>query len=220
MESICGIYGIFDKSTDVCLYIGQSQDILKRWSAHRKLLLAGNHLSDFNDWVLEHWIDQLDFRILEKCENIALEKNTLEIKWFNHFCPCFYGKRPSLNEMPPKSSKKSSKKRQPIKIEMDKLLLLRSNGLSVTEIAKVFNVTPVTIYNHLSKDPSYESMSHSKKEAPYGRDISGNIKIKKQCPYCGKDIFVAKSKATFCSLSCGAKNQHYKARQAGVVKLG
>lgn len=94
-----GIYGIFDSDTDKCLYVGQSQNIEKRWKEHLKHLKYKIHKrTDFNEWYHDRGAtpDLLCFLLLEECENDSKIKNTLELKWFNKLSPCFYGVKPSI----------------------------------------------------------------------------------------------------------------------------
>lgn len=100
INKICGIYGIFDKSTNDCLYIGQSKDVFSRFKSHLKLLNGGYHLrKDFVAWFVTNNSDKenLVFKVLEECIENDLILNTLEIKWFEYYLPKFYGSVPSKN---------------------------------------------------------------------------------------------------------------------------
>lgn len=96
-----GVYGIFDKETDECLYVGMSKNLERRWKDHLKLLKSKKHKrKDFVEWYHDNGANPeiLDFRILEECDNDNDILNTLEIKWFNRLKPKYFGKRPSVNE--------------------------------------------------------------------------------------------------------------------------
>lgn len=96
-----GIYGIFDRETDDCLYIGMSKNLERRWKDHLKLLKSKNHKrQDFVEWYHANGgiPDLLDFRVLEECEDDNNVLNSLEIKWFNKMKPKYFGKKPSLSE--------------------------------------------------------------------------------------------------------------------------
>ena len=59
MEKICGIYKITNKINGKC-YIGQSNDIIKRWKTEYKWYHINSHLqSAFNKYGLENF----DFEI-------------------------------------------------------------------------------------------------------------------------------------------------------------
>lgn len=81
----CGIYGIFDAVDGTCLYVGQSRCVESRWAQHLRKLKAGKHRKDFEDWFIEHGSDEsaLRLRVLETCADVAYDKNSLELKWFN-----------------------------------------------------------------------------------------------------------------------------------------
>lgn len=96
---ICGVYGIFDKKTMTCLYVGQSKDILRRWNSHIKNLKRGKHRrKDFIKWYHSHGLFSMEFRVLETCEDNDFNKNFLEMKWFSILKPKFYGEYPSMNQ--------------------------------------------------------------------------------------------------------------------------
>lgn len=97
-----GIYGIFNKSTEECLYIGQSVTIEKRWISHRHSLTNNTHARrDFNEyWLvkLDGILDSLDFRILftlEEKDQVLLSQKELE--FFELYLPRFYGQKPSVS---------------------------------------------------------------------------------------------------------------------------
>lgn len=92
-----GIYGLFDRETGECLYVGQSSDIEYRVRQHRKKLKNGSHLSSFNNWFLLSGSDlaNIEYRVLEECQNDDVTKNLAEIRWFHELSPKFFGKIPS-----------------------------------------------------------------------------------------------------------------------------
>lgn len=95
----CGVYGIFDAADGACLYVGQSRCIEARWTQHLRKLKAGKHRKDFEEWFREHGSSEsaLRFSVLETCDDVAQDKNALELKWFNKLRPLFYGQTPSLH---------------------------------------------------------------------------------------------------------------------------
>ena len=95
-----GIYGLFDKASGECLYVGQSSDIEYRARQHKKKLNSGKHLAAFNSWFSDRGQDfsEISVKVLEECSNDDSTKNICEIKWFNLLSPRFYGKVPSGSE--------------------------------------------------------------------------------------------------------------------------
>lgn len=96
-----GIYGIFDKRDDTCLYVGQSKDIAERWKGHLKNLRSGKHIrKDFVTWFESYDKDpeSIRFEILEPCLNDDVVKNVIEMHWFQELNPRFFGKMPTINE--------------------------------------------------------------------------------------------------------------------------
>lgn len=100
VNKICGVYGIFDSYTEDCLYIGQSRDIEARKKSHMKGLKYGTHKrKDFSEWYKNKGFESTSilFAILEECEPVDSELNSVEIKWFNHHAPRYFGAVPSMN---------------------------------------------------------------------------------------------------------------------------
>lgn len=96
----CGIYAIFDASTDECLYVGQSSTIERRWKRHIINLRNGNHpRKDFVEWFESHnkQSDSLRFETLESCEDVDETRNRIEMLWFEKLEPKFYGDEPGVN---------------------------------------------------------------------------------------------------------------------------
>ena len=82
MEKICGIYKITNKINGKC-YIGQSNDIIKRWKTEYKWYHINSHLqSAFNKYGLENF----DFEIVEECQpNLLNEREQFWITVYNSF---------------------------------------------------------------------------------------------------------------------------------------
>ena len=183
-----GVYGIFDSTSNECLYVGQAKDIEVRWSGHIKKLKQGKHLrAGFNDWFTEHNFDVsfLDFRILEECENDDRTKNLLEIKWFNLLQPKFYGKRPSVN----KKWEHSDETRKKIKNGM-----LNANSYKhITRICPIcsthFDCIKSTLRKYCSKECAHAA---DKQRRP-------SKQLVKECAICHKFF---KSKNLTCSPKC------------------
>ena len=97
-----GVYGIYDKQSKTCLYVGQSLDVKTRFKQHKKRLRAGTHLTPFVKWMEDNnkTIHDIEFKILEECENVDSVKNRIEAKWFGSENPLFFGKKPSDNLCP------------------------------------------------------------------------------------------------------------------------
>lgn len=97
-----GIYGIFDATTNECLYVGQSKEIEVRFRQHITKLKnkRSNALKSFVDWYHDQGAIEASMilKILESCPNKRLVKNQVEAKWFDKLEPRFYGKIPSLSE--------------------------------------------------------------------------------------------------------------------------
>lgn len=92
-----GIYAFFDLDGN-CLYVGQSSNLEKRRSQHLKHLRGGYHKrKDFVEWFIANGEDALEFRMLAECSEDVDIKNRLEIEYFQHLSPKFYGQVPSLN---------------------------------------------------------------------------------------------------------------------------
>ena len=94
-----GVYGIFDRRSGTCLYVGQSKSIEDRWRSHKKRLNSETHLKNFCVWFVDNNKDPqiLELRTLEETADIEKDKNEAEIKWFKELSPLFYGQVPSLN---------------------------------------------------------------------------------------------------------------------------
>ena len=100
-DSICGIYGWFDRESRECLYIGKSIDIEERKSTHLKNLKSGKHpRKEFVEYYNRlNNKNNLLFETLEVLETIdEKELSIAECKWFFTLNPKFYGKMPSPND--------------------------------------------------------------------------------------------------------------------------
>lgn len=97
-----GIYGIYDKESGDCLYVGMSSvSVERRWKQHIRHLITGTHKrKDFVNWFRGKDSDDsvLVFKILEECSPDHSELNAAEIHWFDTEKPRFFGKNPSVNE--------------------------------------------------------------------------------------------------------------------------
>ena len=71
MDVICGVYAIFDSSTNECLYVGQSSNVLLRFKKHLYLLKSRKHRKDFVAWFEDRNFDAkaIRFEIMEICDN-------------------------------------------------------------------------------------------------------------------------------------------------------
>lgn len=98
-----GTYGIFDRETGECLYVGISSiSVENRFKQHLKKLRNGTHpRKDFVEWfhIRGDSQDLLSFRILEECENNYQALNASEIRWFHELLPKYFGKQPSMKEL-------------------------------------------------------------------------------------------------------------------------
>lgn len=94
-----GIYGIFESSSNRCLYIGQSINIHKRIISHRNAILNSYHpqkglLKYANEERNE--LKGIEFTILCECEESDLFK--MEKYYFEKMSPKFFGQVPSENK--------------------------------------------------------------------------------------------------------------------------
>lgn len=100
-DSICGIYGWFDRESRECLYIGKSIDIEERKSTHLKNLKSGRHpRKEFIEYYNRlNNKSNLLFETLEVLETTdEKELSIAECKWFFTLNPKFYGKMPSPDD--------------------------------------------------------------------------------------------------------------------------
>lgn len=84
-NTICGIYKIENKINKK-VYIGQSNNILKRWAEHKRKARLGNESSLLYYAIRKYGLDNFSFEILEKCEEEKLdEREEYYIKKFNSY---------------------------------------------------------------------------------------------------------------------------------------
>ena len=78
-EKICGIYKIINK-VNLKTYVGQSIDILRRWSEHRKIDTQYSRATyPLYAAICKYGIDNFDFEIIEICD--AKDLNKREKYW-------------------------------------------------------------------------------------------------------------------------------------------
>lgn len=163
-EHITCIYGIYDKTTGECLYVGQTVNVGRRWREHMHDLRYHTHLKEFNEWFDSHSENDLDYRILELCDNNYNIKNMLERKWFNNENPLFYG------EIPSGSSAHYNKLTDATKESISDSLLLWYANNGYTDIS---NIDVIGIDNHIKFTL---------------KDID-----KRACSVCGKEFYILSS---------------------------
>jgi len=79
VKKYCGIYCIQNKTTGMA-YVGQSVDIIKRWSAHTT---PGKKSSGIQKAIKEAGIESFHFFVLEICAREDL--NDREIHWIKTY---------------------------------------------------------------------------------------------------------------------------------------
>lgn len=198
-----GVYGIFDKRDDTCLYVGQSKNIELRWRKHLNGLRANRHSrKKFSRWLHDHGEDNLDFRVLETCENTPKIKNELEQKWFDDLSPLFHGKSPSSRGV------YGSGERRGVGVTTSQLLLkVTSKNEAESDYEKCdFSATALAEYWNCSVNSVYILLRKLEIELWIDRKKFKSDPV--SCVIC-KSIFTpAHSRIKTCSRSCGGRLAH------------
>jgi group I intron endonuclease len=79
VKKYCGIYCIQNKTTGMA-YVGQSIDIVRRWSAH---VTPGKKSSSIQKAIKDDGIENFNFFVLEICDQAQL--NEREIHWIKEY---------------------------------------------------------------------------------------------------------------------------------------
>lgn len=89
MENIIGIYSITNKINNF-RYIGQSNNIKRRWHRHKTELNNNSHPNKYLQRAFNKYgVDNFEFEILEEC-NSRDELNKKETYWCNFYKPNVY----------------------------------------------------------------------------------------------------------------------------------
>lgn len=219
-----GIYGIFDRETDDCLYIGMSKNLERRWKDHLKLLKSKNHKrQDFVEWYHANGgiPDLLDFRVLEECEDDNNVLNSLEIKWFNKMKPKYFGKKPSLSEKWEQAEETKEKLRKTANSNLKTLICEFCDGcfkgINAKKCKKCRNNKVKDRYCVICNNKICNSRRIKYcEDCHISTDSKSKIKkyqysYKKVCEFieCNQ-IFTTKTQSTrFCSVKCSSYNRYY-----------
>lgn len=180
-----GIYGIFNRINDECLYVGQTLDIDLRWKQHLKLLKSKKHpRKDFVEWYhIDNNSDLIDFKVLEECNKNKL--NDLEIKWFNSLLPKYYGKKPSNKEIWEHSDETKNKISESLRKNYYAKICLKCNKdfYAITDDKELCN-----------KCRKYIGKNKKSYNKPY-------IPIKMKCINCNNELLNTRNKK-YCSKEC------------------
>lgn len=130
-----GIYKITDKQNGK-IYIGQSVNIEKRWTAHKNGL---QNLTKIDSMIVQKGVNNFTFEIIEKCSREKL--NEREIFWINHYNSFHKGYNQTTGG--------NSAYWTPVKLtvkQVNKIKhLLKNTNEDQISIAKKFNVSQPTI---------------------------------------------------------------------------
>ena len=84
-KTICGIYKITNQVNEK-VYIGQSNNIYKRWAEHKRLGANGDKCSLLYKAIRKYGVDQFSFEIIEKCDESLLDdREQYYIRYYNSY---------------------------------------------------------------------------------------------------------------------------------------
>lgn len=96
-QKTSGIYALFDNESYVCLYVGQSIDIKRRWYQHISALKKqASSIEKFNEWFKNTGMrtDRIAILVIEEVSNQS-NLNEKEFYWFKLLTPMFFGRVPA-----------------------------------------------------------------------------------------------------------------------------
>ena len=198
-----GVYGIFDRDTNTCLYVGMSANIEQRWNSHMREIKGGRHRrKGLVDWSEEFGFDSLIFVVIEECENDDKLKNALEIKWFNNLKPKFYGKKPSMNDTWVHSEETKRK--------IGNAAVKNHEALGTYEKRECHCGTVFRVTKKLTSRKSCDGCLAAGKRAPrmtVVRTTTNTSKsVERTCEHCQKVFETVESGRKFCSHECSSNS--------------
>lgn len=188
-----GIYKITNKINGKC-YIGQSQNIDKRWRKHQKAYLNNNNRAyyyplykDFRKFGIENF----KFEIIEICKKEDLDKK--EVYWINYYDTYHKGYNQTIGG--------DSRKREPDKRVFDIIRDLKNTSLTFEDISKNRQISIGMVaginsgQNWYFEDQSYPIRSKTLKS-----------KHVNKCIKCGEKVYSKNSLCVHCYHEKQAKN--------------
>ena len=121
-------------------YIGQSRNIEKRWKKHRRSINSKNNKTYLHNAFCKYGLDNFSFEVLEECK--VEDLNEKEIYWISFYDTYKNGYNLTLG------GDHADTKNRIDNDTLDKIIdLLQNSTLSITEIAKKFNIDQPTVSN-------------------------------------------------------------------------
>lgn len=197
-----GIYAIYDRDEDLCLYVGLSKDIDDRWRRHRKALGSGLHsVQDFADWFISIGsnLNRLDFRLLENVEPDHAVLRPREVYWFELLHPRFYGVHPGDDNFwsyDPIVRKAQDVTRRFREMQLTKEIvenLYYDQELSIQDLADLWDCSLKTVYSKLK---------HFDLKTRHELALENRAK---PCVVCSENFVPVRSVRKTCSKKCGSK---------------
>ena len=134
-----GIYKITNKLNGKC-YVGQSQNIFKRWSVHGNKNNANNCSMVIAKAVTKYGVENFTFEILELCSKNEL--NDKEKYWISKFDTYSKGYNSTTGGDSPEESAFSKLKKDTVGMLYKQLL---DNVIPMVELARIYGVSESTI---------------------------------------------------------------------------
>lgn len=181
MPSI-GIYKIENKINGH-VYIGQSQNIFKRWSVHGNKNKANNCNMVIAKAITKYGVENFKFEILELCTKEEL--NTKEIYWISVYDSYKKGYNSTTGGDTPDEFAFSKLTKDTVKVLLQEL---KANITPMVDLAKKYNVAESTIRSVNTGDAWVTEGI----EYPIRKGNTAYIKLvglpAKYCKICNKDI--------------------------------
>ena len=184
----CGIYKITNLINQK-VYIGQSNDIKRRWQEHRTKSKYGNTL--LYQAIRQYGIENFDFSIIELCK--IEELNEKEQYYINFYNSAINGY--NMDNIP----------KQQYILNNDTVLLiindLKNSTLSQNDLAKKYNVSHSLISQiNTGKMWAFKDIQYPIRD----NKIISKIRVTNYCLKCGKEIGY---KSTYC-VDCYKENKY------------
>lgn len=203
VKPICGIYKITNQIDGKC-YIGQSINILKRWTEHRYRAMSKGSEGFENHFyrsIRKYGLENFSFEILEECPKEEL--NEKEQFYVAKYCSNQENFGYNLTEGGDSISQRIKKLSDE---ELQKVIYdLKNTTLSQIEIGQKYNISQTTVSEINRGESRYqENETYPLRNFNIASSQSMNeTKIKKAnvkiCPVCGKEY---KGAARTCSIKC------------------